>query len=112
MVIIYGIDELNDIMIIDMLRYQLNYWHVQVPVKLERENNLKEYKTAHGVDLQPKFGAGSEFGREAKDEARRKKYGIIKKRYNPNNQPWLMKVGKNKDASRFVFNKNCVKIFV
>ncbi|XP_075229010.1 general transcription factor IIF subunit 1-like isoform X2 [Lycorma delicatula] len=60
-------------------------------VKMERENNQREFK---GPDEeQPKFGAGSEFGREAKEEARRKKYGIITKKYRPEDQPWILKVG-------------------
>ncbi|CAG9766082.1 unnamed protein product [Ceutorhynchus assimilis] len=58
-------------------------------VKMERENNIKEFK---GIDEeQPKFGAGSEFGREAKEEARRKKLGIIAKKYRPDDQPWILK---------------------
>ncbi|CAH1381270.1 general transcription factor IIF subunit 1 isoform X1 [Tenebrio molitor] len=58
-------------------------------VKMERENNLKEYK---GIDEeQPKFGAGSEFGREAKEEARRKKLGIVARKYRPEDQPWILK---------------------
>lgn len=69
-------------------------------VKLERENNFKEYKSLYHLD-QPKFGAGSEYGREQKEEARRKKYGINIKKYDPEAQPWLMKVGKGKDAKRF-----------
>lgn len=71
------------------------------PVRMERENNLKEYKTAHGIDMMPKFGAGSEFGREQKETARRKKYGIMMKKYDPGNQPWLMKVGKAKEAKKY-----------
>ncbi|XP_019879698.2 general transcription factor IIF subunit 1-like isoform X2 [Aethina tumida] len=58
-------------------------------VKMERENNMKEYK---GVDEdQPKFGAGSEFGREAKEEARRKKLGIVARKYRADDQPWILK---------------------
>ncbi|KAF7286728.1 transcription factor IIFalpha isoform X2 [Rhynchophorus ferrugineus] len=58
-------------------------------VKMERENNLKEYK---GIEEeQPKFGAGSEFGREAKEEARRKKLGIVAKKYRADDQPWILK---------------------
>lgn len=67
---------------------------------MERENNLREFKTAHDIDLQPKYGAGSEFGREQKEEARRKKYGIMKKRYNPNDQPWIMKIGSGKQGTK------------
>ncbi|KAI4459342.1 tfiif-alpha [Holotrichia oblita] len=58
-------------------------------VKMERENNMKEFK---GIDEDmPKFGAGSEFGREAKEEARRKKLGIITRKYKADDQPWILK---------------------
>lgn len=60
-------------------------------VKLERENNLKEFR---GFDEDmPKFGAGSEYNRELREEVRRKKYGIVAKRYKPEAQPWILKVG-------------------
>uniref|UniRef100_A0A8D8UR74 Transcription initiation factor IIF subunit alpha n=1 Tax=Cacopsylla melanoneura TaxID=428564 RepID=A0A8D8UR74_9HEMI len=59
-------------------------------VKLERENNMREMRVE---EEQPKFGAGSEFGRDAKDEARRKKFGIIAKKYKPEDQPWILKSG-------------------
>lgn len=59
--------------------------------KMERENNLREYKSFD--DDIPKFGAGSEYGREQKEEARRKKYGYVSKKYNADDQPWLLKVG-------------------
>ncbi|XP_046999450.1 general transcription factor IIF subunit 1 [Schistocerca americana] len=60
-------------------------------VKMERENNMKEYR---GLDEeQPKFGAGSEFGRDAREEARRRKYGINTKKYRPEDQPWILKIG-------------------
>lgn len=40
-----------------------------------------------------RFGAGSEFGRDQREEARRKKFGIITRRYKPDDQPWLLKIG-------------------
>lgn len=63
-------------------------------VKMERENNAREYK---GYDEEmPKFGAGSEFGRDAREEARRKRFGITARKYKPENQPWILKTdGKN-----------------
>ena len=65
---------------------------------MERENNLKEFK---GLDEEtPKFGAGSEFNREQKEEARRKRYGIIAKKYKPEAQPWILKVG-GKSGKKF-----------
>ena len=42
-----------------------------------RENNKKEYKG--NEEEMPKFGAGSEYGREEREEARRKKYGFHSK---------------------------------
>jgi len=52
-----------------------------------RENNRKDFVRE---DDMPKFGAGSEFGRDVREEARRKKYGIKSKRYNPDDQPWYI----------------------
>ena len=67
-------------------------------VKMERENNMREFKTLD--DDMPKFGAGSEFGKEAREEARRKKYGINLRKYKPDDQPWIMKVGSGKTARK------------
>ncbi|KAG5885799.1 hypothetical protein JTB14_031516 [Gonioctena quinquepunctata] len=58
-------------------------------VSMERENNMKEFKGTE--EEQPKFGAGSEFGREAKEEARRKKLGIVARKYKADDQPWILK---------------------
>ncbi|XP_002731241.1 general transcription factor IIF subunit 1-like [Saccoglossus kowalevskii] len=62
--------------------------------KIERENNMREFKPDDEVI--PTHGAGSEFGRERREEARKKKYGIITKSYKPEHQPWILKQsGKN-----------------
>lgn len=59
-------------------------------VKLERENNMREFR---GYDEEtPKFGAGSEYNREMREEARRKKFGINSRKYKPDAQPWILKV--------------------
>lgn len=68
-------------------------------VRMERENNLRDFRQAE-EDL-PKFGAGSEYNRDAKEEARRKKFGIIAKKYNPEAQPWILKVGSGKQGKKF-----------
>ncbi|GBM64198.1 General transcription factor IIF subunit 1 [Araneus ventricosus] len=84
--------------------------------KMERENNLKEFKADEDL---PKYGAGSEFGREQREEARRKKYGIVSKKYNSEDQPWLLKLngkagkkykgiregGVTENASYYVFTQ-------
>ncbi|CAG0917824.1 unnamed protein product [Notodromas monacha] len=59
-------------------------------VNMVRENNIKEFKID---DDMPKYGAGSEYGKDARDEARRRKYGRSKKKYSAEDQPWLMKIG-------------------
>ncbi|XP_026466359.1 general transcription factor IIF subunit 1 isoform X2 [Ctenocephalides felis] len=71
------------------LNVNFNDWNSTV--KMERENNMKEFKGLE--EEQPKFGAGSEFGRELKEEARRKKFGIVAKKYKPEDQPWILKAG-------------------
>lgn len=60
--------------------------------KMVRENNQKIVQASIPQDDDPKFGAGSVFGKEMKEEARLKKLGIIRKKYNPDAQPWMMKV--------------------
>ncbi|XP_033637211.1 general transcription factor IIF subunit 1-like isoform X1 [Asterias rubens] len=57
--------------------------------KMERENNMREFKMLN-PDM-PTHGAGSEFGREVREEARRKKYGVVAKKYKEENQPWILK---------------------
>lgn len=62
--------------------------------KVARENNMKEFKGTE--EEMPRYGAGSEYGREQREEARRKKYGINVKKYRPEDQPWVLSVaGKN-----------------
>ncbi|KAG7167808.1 General transcription factor IIF subunit 1-like 1 [Homarus americanus] len=66
--------------------------------RMERENNLKEFKSLD--EEMPKYGAGSEYGREQREEARRKKYGINVKKYKPEDQPWILSVG-GKSGKKF-----------
>ena len=40
-----------------------------------------------------RFGAGNEFGKDMREEARRKKLGIVAKKHKPDSYPWLMRVG-------------------
>jgi len=68
-------------------------------VRMVRENNQKV--KAQGEEEQPKFGAGSVFGREQKEEARRKKFGMVSKKYDPDAQPWLMRVGSKKEGKHY-----------
>lgn len=67
-------------------------------VILERENNAPAYAAAYSNAEGPEFGAGSEYGKKAKDEARRKKMGRYAKTYKVEAQPWLMNVQSNQGA--------------
>ncbi|XP_017482617.1 PREDICTED: general transcription factor IIF subunit 1 [Rhagoletis zephyria] len=67
-------------------------------VKMERENNMKEFRGME--EDMPKFGAGSEYNRDLREEVRRKKFGIIAKKYRPEAQPWILKVG-GKNGKKF-----------
>lgn len=68
-------------------------------VKMERENNMKDFR---GMDEDiPKFGAGSEYNRDIREEVRRKKYGIAARKYKPEAQPWILKVGGSKTGKKF-----------
>ncbi|XP_043245513.1 general transcription factor IIF subunit 1-like isoform X1 [Amphibalanus amphitrite] len=58
-------------------------------VKMVREVPVK----AEAGPEDPKFGAGSEFGKDMREEARRKKLGIVAKKIKPDSYPWLMRVG-------------------
>uniref|UniRef100_A0A8D0LBC8 Transcription initiation factor IIF subunit alpha n=1 Tax=Sphenodon punctatus TaxID=8508 RepID=A0A8D0LBC8_SPHPU len=60
-------------------------WH---QAKMERDlSNKKIYQE----EELPESGAGSEFNRKLREEARRKKYGIILKEFKPEDQPWILK---------------------
>ncbi|XP_025423623.1 general transcription factor IIF subunit 1-like [Sipha flava] len=60
--------------------------------KMERDINKVDGKFAE--EDMPKFGAGSEFGREARQEARKRRYGGNKK--VSESSPWILKVGGKK----------------
>uniref|UniRef100_A0A8C0GDR6 Transcription initiation factor IIF subunit alpha n=1 Tax=Chelonoidis abingdonii TaxID=106734 RepID=A0A8C0GDR6_CHEAB len=61
-------------------------WH---QAKMERDlSNKKIYQE----EEMPESGAGSEFNRKLREEARRKKYGIILREFKPEDQPWILKV--------------------
>ena len=56
-------------------------------------------------DDTPKFGAGSEFGRERREENRKRRRGFVPKPKDPDSVPWQLKIG-GKGGKRFVWNKN------
>lgn len=58
-------------------------------VKMERENSQRDARPVE--EEMPKFGAGSEYNRELKEELRRKKYGF---------QPRKVKQGKRRKKTK------------
>lgn len=48
-------------------------------VKMERENNMRDARAME--EEMPKFGAGSEYNRDLKEEMRRKKFGFAPRKY-------------------------------
>ncbi|KAL5108505.1 General transcription factor IIF subunit 1 [Taenia crassiceps] len=70
-------------------------------VFIQRENNLRQYKASHNIVDAPTRGAGSEFGQEAREEARLRKLGIVRQGYRAEDQPWLLTVGKGRTAKRY-----------
>ena len=77
------------------------------PARMERENNFKEFKSMYGTDTDlPTSGAGSEYGREKREEARRKKFGFKARQYDPKSQPFILKMGAGKEAKKMKGTKN------
>ena len=68
--------------------------------RMMRENNEKIYKSNIPENEDPKYGAGSVFGKDVKEELRLKKAGITRKKYDPDAQPWTMRVN-GKGGKRF-----------
>ena len=49
------------------------------------------------------------FGKDVKEEARRKKLGITRKVYDPEAQPWLMRVG-GKGGRKYKVNNHTSRL--
>ncbi|KAI4877773.1 hypothetical protein NFI96_009911 [Prochilodus magdalenae] len=65
--------------------------------RMERDmSNRRMY----GEEESAEGAAGSEFGKKQREEARRKKYGIITKEFKVEDQPWILKVN-GKAGRRF-----------
>ncbi|NXT22637.1 T2FA factor, partial [Syrrhaptes paradoxus] len=63
------------------------------------ERDLSNRKIYQEEEL-PESGAGSEFHRRLREEARRKKFGIVLREFRPEDQPWLLRVN-GKAGRRF-----------
>lgn len=71
-------------------------------VKMQREDNSKHYAPLNfGKEDMPKFGAGSEYGRDKREAAKRRKYGMYRKKYRPQDQPWVLRLGDHKANKKY-----------
>ncbi|XP_033927813.1 general transcription factor IIF subunit 1 [Melopsittacus undulatus] len=67
-------------------RVNFSTWH-----QARMERDLSNKRIYQEEEL-PESGAGSEFHRRLRDEARRRKYGIILREFRPEDQPWMLRV--------------------
>ncbi|XP_065179411.1 general transcription factor IIF subunit 1-like [Sycon ciliatum] len=72
------------------------------------ENPRLERQLPVGVvqeETAPEYGAGSEYGKKQREEARRRKRGIFRKPQSADDFPWLLRSGKKKDKSKYTGRK-------
>ncbi|XP_077590922.1 general transcription factor IIF subunit 1 isoform X2 [Stigmatopora nigra] len=65
--------------------------------RMERDMSARKI---YGEEETPEGAAGSEFGKKQREEARRKKYGIVTREFKVEDQPWILKVN-GKAGKRF-----------
>ncbi|CAG5897660.1 unnamed protein product, partial [Menidia menidia] len=65
--------------------------------RMERDMSARRI---YGEEETAEGGAGSEFGKKQREEARRKKYGIVTREFKLEDQPWILKVN-GKAGKRF-----------
>lgn len=62
---------------------------VTLQARMERDMSARRI---YGEEELPEGGAGSEFGKKQREEARRKKFGIVTREFKVEDQPWILKV--------------------
>ncbi|XP_068605919.1 general transcription factor IIF subunit 1 [Brachionichthys hirsutus] len=65
--------------------------------RMERDMTARRI---YGEEEMPDGAAGSEFGKKQREEARRKKFGIVTREFKVEDQPWILKVN-GKAGKRF-----------
>lgn len=69
--------------------------------QMSRQSEQVEEKDSESL---PSFGAGSEFGRERREESRKKRRGFVTQPKDPESVPWNLKIG-GKSGRRFTGRK-------
>uniref|UniRef100_A0A9J2P4U5 Transcription initiation factor IIF subunit alpha n=1 Tax=Ascaris lumbricoides TaxID=6252 RepID=A0A9J2P4U5_ASCLU len=71
-------------------------WTTQDSVHMSREDNRAQ---AAATEIKQDYGAGTEYGSAAREEARRKKYGHQTRRYQVDSQPWRLTVEDQREVA-------------
>lgn len=86
------------------------------PIKLDevKEANMvrktkKQVFVEEDVSTEPKYGAGSVYNLDRKEEARRKKYGFVKKTVNKEDLPYALRLG-GKGGKRYTGRKEATML--
>uniref|UniRef100_A0A3P9C422 Transcription initiation factor IIF subunit alpha n=1 Tax=Maylandia zebra TaxID=106582 RepID=A0A3P9C422_9CICH len=66
--------------------------------RMERDMSARKI---YGEEETPEGAAGSEFGKKQREEARRKKFGIVTREFKVEDQPWILKVNGKADKIMF-----------
>lgn len=72
-------------------------WHAK-NISMSREDGRTAQNTLD--EIKQEFGEGSEYGKAARDEARRKKYGRQSKTYKHDQQPWNLTIADSTGKER------------
>lgn len=67
--------------------------------RMDRERSIKVEKMA--TEEKPKFGLGSKFGQEAREEALKRRYGSGRSKKDAEDVPWLLKVATKGAKNRY-----------
>ena len=69
---------------------------------MTRQSDQVEEKDGENL---PSFGAGSEFGRERREEARKKRRGFVTETKDPDSAPWNLKIGGKSGRRFFILSR-------
>ena len=72
------------------LCFVLNLCAFSFQAQMSHQSDSIEEKESENL---PTFGAGSEFGRERREEARKKRRGFVTQPKDPESAPWNLKIG-------------------
>jgi transcription initiation factor TFIIF subunit alpha len=63
-------------------------------------------------EIVQEYGEGSEYGRAAREEARRKKYGRQTRKYDHDNQPWKLMIKDKTSDSKEKYYRQVLYFYI